>query len=300
MTAVSKLGFGGSPLGGAFGQIDEDEGIRAVHRALELGVTLFDVSPLYGMTRAESVVGSALRGVRRDRFFLSTKVGRYGPQDSDFSAERVRRSLYESMDRLGVDRVDMVLCHDIEFVPVDQVIEEAIPALRELQSCGVIEKIGVSGLPLRIYTDVLSRTPLDAILSYCHYTLFDSTLDRLLDELDGQGKLDGMIVINAAPLSMGLLTEHGPPDWHPADEETKRLCRQAADHCRSRGEDISRLAIQYALTNTRVHSTLVGMPDRRTVETNVALISEPIDLMLLAEVQQILAPVKDRTWPSGN
>jgi aryl-alcohol dehydrogenase-like predicted oxidoreductase len=300
MTALSRLGFGGSPLGGAFGHQDEEEGIRAVHRALELGVTLFDVSPLYGMTRAETVLGRALRGVPRDRFFLSTKVGRYGPQDFDFSADRVRRSLYESMDRLGVDRVDMVLCHDIEFVQVDQVIEETIPALRELQSRGVVEKIGVSGLPLRIYTEVLSRTRLDAILAYCHYTLFDTTLNGLLDTLDRQGKLDGMIVINAAPLSMGLLTQQGPPDWHPADEETKHLCRQAADHCRSRGADISQLGLQFALSNTRVHSTLVGMPDRRTVETNVALAEEPIDSMLLAEVQQILAPVKDRTWPSGS
>jgi L-galactose dehydrogenase len=299
MDVPSRLGFGGSPLGGVFGHEDEAEGIRSVHRALELGVTYFDVAPLYGQTRAETVLGRALRGVEREGYFLSTKVGRYGPREFDFSARRVTDGLKESMERLGVDRVDLVLCHDIEFAPLEQVVEEAIPALRELQSRGDIGRIGVSGLPLHIFEHVWQRERLDAILSYCRYTLFDTALDGLLERLGEVRDTSGLMVINAAPLGMGLLTDIGPQSWHPADAETKRLCAAAAAHCRERGADISRLALQFALANPRVHSTLVGMGDRATVERNARWSEEPMDLDLLREVQEILAPVKDRIWSSG-
>src|SRR2546421_4510937 len=98
---VSKLGFGASPLGGVFGEIDEAEGIRAVHAAIDLGINLFDVSPYYGFTWAESVLGRALKTIPRDRFILATKVGRYGQSEFDFSAARVARSIDESLARLN-------------------------------------------------------------------------------------------------------------------------------------------------------------------------------------------------------
>src|SRR5437764_1164161 len=120
----SRLGFGASPLGGVFGHADEEEGIRAVRRAVDLGISYFDVSPFYGDTRAETVLGKALRGVPRDSYYLSTKIGRYGNDEFDFSSARVRPSIEESMSRLGVDRLDLVLCHDIEFGSIDQVVEE--------------------------------------------------------------------------------------------------------------------------------------------------------------------------------
>src|SRR2546421_11501277 len=93
---VSILGFGASPLGGVFGEIDESEAVRAVHAAIDLGVNLFDVSPYYGLTRAESVVGRALKQIPRHRFILATKVGRYGASDFDFSAGRTEQSVEES------------------------------------------------------------------------------------------------------------------------------------------------------------------------------------------------------------
>lgn len=298
MKQPSRLAFGGSPLGGVFGHADEEEAVRAVHRALELGINAFDVAPFYGLTRAETVLGRALRSVPRESYFLSTKVGRYGAREFDYSAARVKPSLSESMERLGVDYVDLAICHDIEFGTVEQIVEETIPALRQLQAEGLINAVGVSGLPLTLYTDVLARTDLDAILSYCHYTLFDTSLDGLLNDLQSAGKAENLLVINAAPLSMGLLTEQGPPSWHPADAETKRLCAAAAECCRERGNDISKLALQFAIANPRVDATLVGMGDRRTVERNARWSEEPMDLGLLSEVQDILRPVMGRTWSS--
>src|SRR4051812_27551035 len=94
---VSMLGFGASPLGGVFGEVEDAEGVRAVHAAIDLGINLFDVAPYYGLTRAETALGNGLRGIPRDKFVLATKVGRYGPAEFDFTAERVLRSIDESL-----------------------------------------------------------------------------------------------------------------------------------------------------------------------------------------------------------
>lgn len=105
---VSALGFGASPLGGVFGDIDEAEGIRAVHAAVDLGINFFDVSPYYGLTRAETVLGKALKEIPRDRYYVATKVGRYGADQFDFSARRVAASVDESLARLNVDYSDEI------------------------------------------------------------------------------------------------------------------------------------------------------------------------------------------------
>src|SRR5262245_58714538 len=199
---VSVVGFGASPLGGVFGEIEETEGIRAVHTAQELGVNFFDVAPFYGLTKAETVLGKALASLPRASFYLSTKVGRYGAEDFDFSVERVVRSIDESLARLQTDYIDLLICHDIEYGSLTEVIEETLPALRELQVKGTVRALGVSGLPLKIFTSVLDSTNLDVILSYCHYTLYDTSLAGLLPML----KEKQVGIISAAPLGMGLLT----------------------------------------------------------------------------------------------
>ncbi|HEX2619548.1 MAG TPA: aldo/keto reductase, partial [Phototrophicaceae bacterium] len=200
---VSVLGFGASPLGGAFGAIDETEGIRSVHRALDLGINFIDVSPYYGVTRAEHVLGQALKTIPRDKYVLATKVGRYNTDAFDFSASRVTTSIDESLTRLNVDMIDLIQCHDIEFGSIDQIIHETIPALRRAQQSGKVRYVGISGLPLKIFQMVLSRTEVDTVLSYCHYTLNDTSLANLIPWL----KTRQVGVINASPLGMGLLTE---------------------------------------------------------------------------------------------
>ncbi len=292
---VSILGFGASPLGGSFGPIDEEEGIRAVHAAFDLGVNIFDVSPYYGQTRAETVLGRALKSVGRDRFILATKVGRYGPGEFDFSPGRITRSVEESLRRLNVDIIDIFQCHDIEFVPLPHIIEEAIPAMRRLQDQGKVRFIGVTGLPLRVYRYVLERTGLDVILSYCHYTLFDTSLPELIPLLESKG----IGVLNAAPLSMGLLTNRALPAWHPASSEIRRACALAAESCRNRGEDIAKLALQFALAHERIASTFVGMATVEDVRQNAAWSERPPDPELLSMVQPILKPIRNHTWPSG-
>lgn len=293
--AVSALSFGASSLGSVFRDIDEAEGIRTVHAAIDLGINLIDVSPYYGLTTAERVLGKALRGVPRDRYILATKVGRYGSDTFDFSAARVTASVDESLARLGIDHVDIIQCHDIEFGSLAQVVEESLPALRRLQAQGKVGYVGVTGLPLGIFTYVLDRAPLDTILSYCHYELNDTSLADMLPYLQNKG----VGIINASPLGMGLLTERGAPDWHPAPQEVKAVCAAAAATCRAQGVDIARLAVQFSVANPDIPTTLVGTANPANLEKNARWIEEPMDLSLLAEVQAILAPIHNRTWPAG-
>ncbi|KAK1359154.1 L-galactose dehydrogenase [Heracleum sosnowskyi] len=300
---LSSVGFGASPLGSVFGPVSDEVAIATVRQAFTLGINFFDTSPYYGGTLSEKVLGKALKasGVPRNEYIVATKCGRY-KEGFDFSADRVTRSIDESLARLQLDYVDILQCHDIEFGSLDQIVNETIPALLKLKDTGKIRFIGITGLPLEIFTYVLDRVPpgtVDVILSYCHYGINDSALEDLLPYL----KSKGVGVISASPLAMGLLTENGPPEWHPASNELKAACQAAAVFCKEKGKNISKLAMQYSLSNKDIASVLVGMNSVQQVEENVAsakeLATAGIDEKTLSEVKEILKPVKNQTWPSG-
>ncbi len=255
---VSALSFGASSLGGGiFRHVEESEALRTVATALDSGINFIDVSPFYGLTRAETVLGKGLRGVDRGSYYLATKVGRYGDTEFDFSASRVLASVDESLTRLGVEYVDIIQAHDIEYSDLKQVIEETIPALRRVQEAGKAKFIGVTGYPLAIFQSVLNHANVDTILSYNHYSLNDTTLLGLLPFI----KENGAGVINASPLSQGLLTIRGTPAWHPAPAEVQRVCMKAAVYCKEEGSDLAKLAVQFSARNPQITTTLVGTAD---------------------------------------
>lgn len=300
---LSCVGFGASPLGSVFGPVSEHDAISSVREAFHLGINFFDTSPYYGGTLSEKMLGKGLKalGVPRNEYIVSTKCGRY-LEGFDFSAERVTKSIDESLARLQLDYVDILQCHDIEFGSLDQIVNETIPALQKLKEAGKIRFIGITGLPLSVFTYVLDRVPpgtVDVILSYCRYSINDSTLADLLPYL--KNKCVG--VISASPLAMGLLTENGPPEWHPASAELKSTCQAAAAFCKAKGKNISKLAMQYSLANKDISSVLVGMNSVRQVKENVYAATELAtfgkDQETLSEVEAILSPVKNQTWPSG-
>jgi aryl-alcohol dehydrogenase-like predicted oxidoreductase len=241
------------------------------------------------------VLGKALREIPRDSYYLATKVGRYGSDEFDFSADRVTASVDESLARLGVEHVDVIQCHDIEFGDLNQIVDETLPALDRVREQGKARFIGITGLPLSVFTKIGERAEIDMVLSYCHYCLNDTALTGILPFLKGRG----IGIINASPLSMGLLTNRGVPDWHPADLDIRLSCSRAAAHCRSRGVDIAKLAIQFAVANVDIATTLVGTANPEHLRNNVAWIEEPLNAELLADTQAILDPIHNKTWPSG-
>jgi L-galactose dehydrogenase len=292
---ISELGLGASPLGGIYGTFAEQDAIAAVHSALDAGINFLDVSPYYGLTAAEAVLGKALHGIGRDRYVLATKVGRYGDDAFDFSAARVTRSVRESMDRLGVGYIDLVQCHDVEFGSLDQVIDETIPALRRLQDSGLVRLAGVTGYPLPALLYIAQRSRVDTVMSYCQYTLQDRRLAASAADLAATGTA----IINASPLAMGALTDRGAPPWHPAPPAVLDRCAQAAALCRQHGSSLARLALQFSVTTSPGVTTVVGSASAANIRRDIAWISEPMDADLLADVEALLAPVRDLGWVNG-
>ncbi len=292
---VSILGLGTASLGHVFGPIDEAEGERAVRTALDLGVNLIDSSPYYGDTRAETVLGRALSGVKRERYVLATKAGRYGPDRFDYSPDRIRQSLEESLGRLGVETIDLFQLHDIEFGHLETIVSESVPTMEALKAEGKIRFHGITGLPLPVLQGVAEQAMPDTVLSYCHYALNDDTLGGLL----GWFAQRGIGVINASSTGMALLTEKGSPEWHPADATIHRICRNAVEWCAEHGVNITRLALQFATANPGIATTLVGTASCAEITENVAWIDEPLDPDVLAAVHAILQPIQGHTWASG-
>lgn len=292
---LSPIGFGASPLGEAFGAIDPAEGTRAVHLAIERGINYFDVSPYYGTTLAETRLGEGLAGFR-DEVVLSTKCGRYGVADFDFSAARITLDFENSLRRLRTDHVDLLLAHDIEFAPAGQIVAETIPAMRKLQAQGKARFIGISGLPLGELARTIGAVDVDAVLSYCHYNLLVSDMDQVLTPLVAE---HGVGLINASPLHMGILGGNPVPEWHPASPEVQAAGKPFAALCRRFGLEPGTVALRFCLEHPGVASTLIGIATRAHVEENLAALSLEIPTELRAQITALLAPVQNQHWTSG-
>jgi L-galactose dehydrogenase len=292
---LSLVGFGAATLGDVFGNIDPGEGIRAVHLAVDSGINFFDSSPYYGITLSETRLGEALAG-RRDRVILATKCGRYGFAEFDFSAKRVIASMDESLRRLQTDYIDLFQVHDVEFGDVQQIIHETLPALRELRQQGKARYIGITGYPPKLLRRIAEAVPVDSILTYCHYNLLNTDMDGVLTAFSRER---GIGLINASGLCMGLLTEQGPPAWHPAPQQVRDAGKKAAEFCREHGVDISEVALRFCLDHPYVSSTLIGISTTGQVETSLELLRRASDMALLAQIETILGPVLNYVWPSG-
>ncbi|WP_438480784.1 aldo/keto reductase [Oleiharenicola lentus] len=295
---VSVISYGASPLGNAFRTIDEGEGIRTVRTALDLGINFIDTSPHYGETRSETVLGRALQGVPRESYILATKVGQYGEGKFNFSAEHVTQGFDESCRRLGTERVDVLHIHDIEFADLNQIVNESLPALVKLKEAGRVGHIGITGLSLKIFPAVLDRTApgvVEAVLSFCRYCLNDTALDPLIPYFERKG----VGVINASATGMGLLTDRGGPAWHPASPEIKEGCRRAVEQAKAIGIDITKLAIQFAVHDPRIATTLVGTANPENIRKNVEYAGAPIDFEAMARVLEFLKPIKNHNFTRG-
>lgn len=297
---VSVLSFGASSLGGVFHPVSIGQCIETVNVALDGGMNFIDVSPAYGVTLAETNLGRALRTIDRSRYYLATKIGSYDADknDYDYSAERTEQSVLASLERLGVEQIDLIQCHDIEFADHDVIVNETLPKLHELKARGLVRYIGITGLPLRVFSSVLDRVDpgtVDTVLSFNHYELNDTSLVDHIPYL----KEKGVGIINASPTGMGLLTERGVPDWHPAPSELVAGCRRAVEYCQKRGVDIVKLAVQFSCAHPGLATTLVGSARPENIRDNIAYVEEEIDEELMREVLAVLEPVHNHNFTRG-
>jgi L-galactose dehydrogenase len=292
---VSKLGLGGAALGGQYGEMTQEQVNTLVREALDSGVNLIDTAPYYGVTRSETVLGEALRGIPRDRYILATKCGRYDYDVFDFSAGRVMQSVDESLARLGVDVIDIYQVHDIEFGSLEQVVEETLPALEKMRRAGKIRFLGVTGLPLKIFEYVIPRHAIDTIISYARYTLFNRSLERLFPMLVRHE----VGLMNASPVGLGMLSPQGPQAWHPAPEELKRFVKGVVEKWAERGVSLAKLSLQQSMACEQIPSTIGGMATVEELRSAVAAAEEPLDRELLAAVREDFREVQDQFWTQG-
>lgn len=290
------LSFGASSLGQEFRSVRLDEAIASVRTALECGLNFIDTSPFYGRGMSEILLGIALRDVPRDQYLLCTKLGRYDLHHFDFSAKRVVESVDVSLHRLGTGHLDIVLCHDIEFVPMQQIVDETLPALRALQRTGKVRFIGFSGYPQKIFRFIGDRAEVDCALSYNQYTLQNT---KFADETIPYLKSKGVGVMNAGPFSARLLTNAPLPKWLKEPEEVKAAARKAAEYCSGKGVDIAKLALQFSLANEDIATTVSGSANPANIRNWAKWADEPIDEQLLRDVQSIFAPVKNLGHTEG-
>ena len=245
-----------------------------IARALSLGVRAFDTSPYYGP--AEVLLGAALNqssvlsAYPRSSYLLITKVGRIGIAEFDYSSEWVRYSVQRSLERLKTEWLDVVYCHDVEFVTP----HEVLGAVRELRRIrdeeGTLRYVGISGYPVPLLCDiaelVLKETgePLDAVMSYANFTLQNTTLAT--SGLERLRKAKVSVVPNASVLGMGLLRSQGVPvggkgDFHPAPNELRSVVAQAATWVKEQGERLEVVAIRWALENWAQVGAISGGKD---------------------------------------
>ena len=287
---VPVLSFGASSLGQEFRPVALDDALASVRAALDCGMNLIDTSPFYGRGMSEVLLGVALRNTPRRDYLLCTKLGRYDLEHFDFSARRVAESVDVSLHRLGTDHLDIILCHDIEFVPLQQIVDETLPALRRIQDSGKVRYIGFSGYPQKIFRFICDLAAVDCVLNYNQYTLQNT---RFADETLPYLKERGIGAINAGPFSARLLTDAPLPAWLKEPEAVKAAARQAAGVCRSRGSSIAKLAVQFAINNPDIATTVAGSANPDNIRAWAEWAAEPLDQELLRDVQAIFAPVRN-------
>ncbi len=292
---LSALGFGASSIGQEFRNVDLNEALQCVRVALDGGMNYIDTAAYYGRGMSEIMLGRILPDLPRDSYILSTKLGRYAPAHFDFSAKRVVESIDISLERMGIDTIDMIFCHDIEFVDLNIVLNETLPALLKEKEKGKVRFIGVSGYPMQIFKHMLTHITLDVILTYNHYTLQnDMALELIpLCHVKGAG------LINAAPFSARLLSSAPLPKWHKAPPHVRQVAADAAKFCASQGSDLAKLALQYSIAATDFASCVTGSANPERIKQWLKWIEEPLDHQLVKQVKEILAPIHNWVYVEG-
>jgi aryl-alcohol dehydrogenase-like predicted oxidoreductase len=292
---LSALSFGASSLGAEFRKIDIDEALRAVRVAIDCGMNFIDTSPYYGRGMSEVLLGQVLPELPRESYYLGTKLGRYAPEHFDFSARRVAESVEISLQRMKVDYLDVILCHDVEFVDLAQIVEETLPAMAGLRAEGKVRFLGVAGYPMKIFSQLLEQVDLDLILSYNHYTLQNTMLLDILPLC----REKNVGVMNAAPFSARLLSSAPLPVWHKASQPVREVAAQAAAHAESRGSNIAKLALQFSIAYPDLTTCITGSANPERVEQWCRWAEEPLDESLLGELLEILEPIHNWFYLEG-
>jgi len=299
---VTRLMFGGAPIGGLFAPVSSAQAAATLEAAWAAGVRAFDTAPHYGVGLSERRLGAFLTSQPRDEFVICTKVGRllvpasgqvdgnegfYGTPHltrvRDYTPAGVRASLEASLERLGLDRIDIALIHDPE-AHRQQAVGEAYPALAQLRSDGVIRAIGIGMTQVRLLEWFLPRTDLDCVLIAGRYTLLDTSAGMtLLPEC----KRRGVGVLAGGVFNSGILVDPRPGatfDYKPADPVLLSRAQRIQLECARRGLASGALAQQFVLRNPAVTAIVVGARSPEEITLDTDQVRTPIPEAVFAEL----------------
>ncbi|HEX6685259.1 MAG TPA: aldo/keto reductase [Candidatus Limnocylindrales bacterium] len=298
--AVTTLGFGAASIGNLYREVDDDRAARTVHAAWAAGIRYFDTAPHYGIGLSERRLGRALAGYARDGYAISTKVGRILVEQPDaagsdldngfavpathkrvwdFSADGVNRSLHASLERLGTERVDIVLLHDPDEGPDPaRALDEAYPALDELRRQGVVGAIGLGSKDPAILAQFATDSDVDTLMVAGRYTLLEQPA---LDDILPACQRRGISVLNVGVFNSGILAVEWPDASRPyeygaAPEAIVRRAQAIATKCREHGVTLPRAALAFAGAHPAVASVVIGAGKPEHVERSAQWQSEPL------------------------
>ncbi|MFD4259114.1 aldo/keto reductase [Streptomyces sp. NPDC058534] len=317
---VSELSFGAAGIGNLFTPVTDDQAGQTVTAAWDAGVRYFDTAPHYGLGLSERRLGAALRDRPRDAYTLSTKVGRLlEPADADgtdlaagfavpathrrvwdFSADGIRRSLADSLERLGLDRIDIAYLHDPDD-HAEQALDEAYPALERLRGEGVLGAIGVGMNKAELLTRFVRETDVDAVLLAGRYSLLDQ---RGLAGLLPLAAYRGVAVVIGGVFNSGLLADPRPGatfDYATAPEDLVARALDLQAVCERHGVPLRAAALRFPFGHPAVASVLVGTRSAAEAEDAAALLHHPVPGALWAEIKErgllpphVPTPVQER------
>jgi len=306
--AVTVMGLGTAPLGNLYEPISDEQAVDTVHAALAEGVTTFDTAPHYGLGLSERRVGPILQRQQRSDITVVTKVGRQlepAPADWagepnepfavppttkrrwDFSAAGVRSCLESSLDRLGLDYVDMLLIHDPEN-HMRQAVTECLPALVDLRAAGVVKAIGVGTKSTAALTELIDTGHLDVALMAGRYTLLEQ--GALADVLPAAVRNRTSILI-AGVFNSGLLARHQVPDqvtydYRQAPPEILARAREIAEVCEKHGVSLPDAAMRFPLGHSSVAGLIVGARSPEEVTADAAMLDVAVPAALWEDLRQ--------------
>lgn len=285
-----------------FSHFDEQKSIETIRNSIKKGINYIDTAPYYGQGKSEETLGKALKTVPRKAYFIATKVGRYGllPHNMfDFSAKRTIESVDNSLKLLGLDYVDVIQIHDIEFAPnLTQILNETLPTLEKIVREGKAKHIGVTSYSIDLLKKAVLGAPgrFEMIISYARNTLVDNSLEESLKYFDAH-KIG---VVCAAGHAMGLLTNAGPQDWHPAKQQTKEVCWEASLFCKENGVELGKLAMYHCIQLAGPATFLIGMQTDELVDINLSAFYDGLsdkEMKTLNHLKKnVFSKVKENNW----
>lgn len=299
---VTRLGLGTAPLSGLYRAVTEKDAMATLERAWELGIRFFDTAPLYGYGLGETRTGAVLGPKPRDQYALATKVGRLlragAPPEPgqvffgtpavnpvfDFSYDAVMRSVEESRERLGIERLDVLHIHDPDS-HFAEALSGAYRALDELRSAGVIGAVGAGMNQAAMLTRFAREADFDCFLLAGRYTLLDQAA---LDELLPTCVERGISIIAAGVYNSGILAEPKPGthyNYRPAPQELVGRAQRIQAVCERHGVPLRAAAVQFPLGHPAVQTVVLGCRSVEQVEDSVRMFETPIPVALWEELK---------------